>query len=80
MKITLTKQGEAVLSQKNTPDNEKLSFGLKQHNVCLGFMNLTKVSKTHQALSCRCCNFRFVFPIGIDTWLKLKQCMEKVKK
>ena len=77
-KIVLNKYGESVSPQENT--NGELSYGLKTHSFCGGFVELNKVSKTHHAFHCRRCNFRFVFPIEIDTWSKLKQFMKRNKK
>jgi len=77
-KIVLNEYDEYVVPQENT--DEDLSYGLKLHGVCGGFVELRKVSKTHHAFHCRRCNFRFVFPIEIDTWSKLKQFVKNKKK
>lgn len=77
-KIVLNEYGECVVPQETT--NDMLSYGLKLHGFCGGFVELNKVSKTHHAFHCQRCNFRSVFPIEIDTWSKLKQFVKNKKR
>ena len=74
-KVTLNKYGDCVFTQKITDDT--LSFGIKQHETCHGFVDIVQVSKTHQSFNCRKCNFRFVFPVEIETWSELKRFVRK---
>lgn len=76
-KIVLNEYGESVSPQEKF--REVLIYGVKIHSFCGGFVELRKVSKTHHAFHCRRCNFRFVFPIEIDTWSKLKQFVKESK-
>ena len=45
----------------------KLSFGtIGIHQLCNGYIKVIRVSKDWNALTCRCCNLRKLFPAHID--------------
>lgn len=74
VKIRLTKQGEFLLSYPNDKNKDDcvLSLCIGVHEFCEGWIDIGQVSKTHNALYCRRCNFRLLVPSEIDTWKKLE--------
>ncbi len=74
VKIKLTRHGDILTTQTVCSFSDKVDYGAKQHELCLGFLDLIKTTETHQVLSCRKCNFRFQFPIEILTYAELKTC------
>ena len=76
MDITLNNQGESIWLQ----EKEQLDFGGKSHNVCNGYIDLVQISNTHQAFCCRSCNLRFVFPVTVNTKVKLKKFVKAHKE
>ena len=77
-KAKLNKYNERIVFQENTDGT--INYGLAQHDVCNGFIDCEPISNTHQALNCRKCNLRFVFPIGIKTIKELHQFTKAVIK
>ncbi len=67
-KIVVTEYGDAIARQANAGLDKNIDFGIKQHVICNGFVDLHQISNTHQAFSCRRCNFYLRFPIAITTW------------
>lgn len=77
-RVRLNKYNEYIVFQENT--NGTIDFGLVTHGVCNGFIDFAPVSKTHQALNCRKCNLRFVFPVEIETIKELHQFAKAIIK
>ncbi len=71
VKIKLTRYGDIISAQSNYILADKIA-GIKLHKTCDSFIDLLQTTKTHQVLACRVCNFRFLFPLEIQTWAELK--------
>ncbi len=83
-KIQLNKQGEYLLPRVGTLLGGLLVLNIGRHEHCDGWIDITRVSETHQVLHCRRCNFRMLIPLEVDTWKKLEihmslQRLEEVK-
>ncbi len=76
MNIQITKQGDTIETQSNVSADMNLNYGLLSHRFCSGFIDINQISKTHQSFSCRRCNFRFVFPLVLNTWNKLRKYLK----
>lgn len=75
--IQLTIHGEILVpyagAKEGNPEEHLLSVGpIGIHAVCLGFIDMHKVSTTANALVCRVCNLRVVIPKLVTTWKQLQ--------
>jgi len=59
-------RGDCVDTYEPEPD-QGINF-VTVHEVCGGFVDFQKISKTHNALVCRKCNLRVPFPIEAITY------------
>lgn len=71
--IILTEYGEVLSCYPGTEtrDDIDLDSCIGAHEVCEGWVDLRKVSKTHNAIVCRRCHLRIVVPSEVNTWKKL---------
>lgn len=59
--------GEEIWTYGNEPVDEEKELGTGRHS-CGGWITIRNISKTHQVISCRVCNFRLALPKSIQTW------------
>ena len=79
-KIRLNKQGEHLLPRpdsmgRSLKGDRKLECCIGIHEFCDGWIDIVRVSETHQVLYCRRCNLRRLIPLEVDTWEKLEAHM-----
>ena len=67
--VKLTRDGDTIISRADIDEELTVS----QHIYCNGFADLIRTTKTHQAIVCRKCNFRFVFPLEVNTIQRLRR-------
>ena len=75
--IQISKYGEALVIEAGQTDIDQIPTILK-HAVCRGSMDRIQVSPTHQALCCRRCHFRVVFPLEVVRFVDLRRYMHRV--
>lgn len=80
--LTVTMYGEKVSFQlnPNLGEDAKIDFGLFQHKVCNGFVDVKRISLSHYVLKCRACGLRVVIPNEIDTYKKLRKYVKTLRK
>ena len=74
--IKLNEYGETLNGYPDISDERELELEccVGTHGVhCRGFMDIQQVSETHQALTCRRCNFRLLLPISVRTYGDLRK-------
>ncbi len=57
-------------------DDDAMSMCVGIHETCCGWVDLRMTSKTHDALVCRACKLRVVFPNKITTFGDLRRHLE----
>lgn len=57
----------------HTRDNRKLHSCIGVHDFCNGFMDRTRATMTHDAIVCRSCHLRVLFPKEIETYGELRE-------
>ncbi len=81
--IVVNEFGETLVDYPQTTvnDNERLSTCFALHETCNGFVDLKRISKTHNCILCRACSLRIVIPQEIDTYGKLRQwCAQFIER
>ena len=82
--IILTSFGETLLGYQGNDeggDERKLNYYSLVHDVCGGFIDIRKISTTHNAIICRLCYLRVVIPASLETYGELRAYLvETVKK
>jgi len=63
----------------HTRDESKLSSCVGLHMYCGGWMNRHNATKTHDAIVCRKCHLRVLFPKEIKTYGELRQSLAPQK-
>jgi hypothetical protein len=61
----------------HTRDDRKLSLCVGVHQHCNGWMDRQSATKTHDALICRRCHIRVLFPKEVVTYGELRQALSK---
>lgn len=78
--IVLTKYGESLLEypsdRGHARDESTLGSTVGVHELCRGFVDRVKVAKEHDALVCRQCCLRVVFPNTVKTYGDLRRVMK----
>ncbi len=59
----------------HTKDDHELSCCVGVHNYCYGWMDRTGATKMHDAIVCRRCHLRVLFPKNIKTYGELRQTL-----
>lgn len=57
-------------------DHNKLESCVGVHDFCGGFVDRRGATPTHDALTCRSCNLRVLFPKEVTTFGELRQAMQ----
>jgi len=80
--LTITKYGEKISFQLNPNYGEdtRVTFGLNQHSVCGGVVDVQPVSLSHYVLVCGRCKLRVVIPNEINTYRKLKKYVKVLRR
>lgn len=79
--IQLTPEGDMLReyppsdSGNHTRDDRELSNCVGVHDYCNGWVDRNRATKTHDALSCRRCRLRVLFPQEIKTYGELRQAL-----
>lgn len=64
----------------HTRNDCELSCCVGVHDYCDGWVDRTRVTKTHDALICRRCRLRVLFPKEVKTYGELRQALATVTK
>lgn len=59
----------------HTRDNHELSCCVGVHEYCNSWMDRVRATKTHDAIVCRGCHLRVLFPREIETYGELRQTL-----
>lgn len=59
----------------HTRDDHKLSSCVGTHARCNGWVDRTRATETHDALICRSCHMRVLFPKNVETYGELRQAL-----
>jgi len=71
-KIVLTENRESIRAYPGVTDADvELSLCIGIHNVCNGWVDISKVSESHQAIVCRKCYLRVVVPFWVKNYSDL---------
>jgi hypothetical protein len=57
---------------KHTRDTDKLNSCVGVHEFCNGWMDRGRATRTHDAIVCRSCHLRVLFPRGVKTYGDLR--------
>lgn len=80
--VTLTQYGEQLrqnpahpssVGEKNATEETQIGQCCPVHDVCNSWMDVKHISETHNALVCRGCGLRVVYPVGVTTYGELRQ-------
>ena len=73
--ILLNKYGEKLNKHPDASceDERRLSSPIGLHAFCNGWVDIRKVSETHQAIICRVCKLRIIIPIEIKNYGDLRK-------
>jgi len=75
--MIVTEYGDEILPYKSKgvggvdtyePEPDEKLGNVMIHEVCFGFVDFKKTSKTHNILRCRACGLRVVLPIEVTTF------------
>lgn len=89
MRIKLTVYGETLEVKRGVADETPMNGSsngssvkpIMTHNVCNGCLDLVRISAKHQAIICRECLLRVVFPLTVKTFGDLRRYLrERLKK
>lgn len=81
--IVLTSIGETLLGYPGSVRGDEGELGdcIGVHDVCDGWVDIKKISTTHNVIVCRSCHLRVVVPMSLKTYGELRAyLMETVKK
>lgn len=72
--IVLTSAGETLLGYPGSVrgDEGELDNCIGVHDVCNGFVDIKKISTTHNAIICRSCHLRVIVPASLKTYGELR--------
>ncbi len=81
--VQLTPEGDLLreyppsgsYSVDHTRDSRELKSCVGVHDYCNGWMDRGRATKTHDALVCRSCHLRVLFPKEIKTYGELRQAL-----
>ena len=79
--ITLTSFGEEMTGYpgSNESEDSKLGVCIGVHEICEGFLDIKKISTTHNAIVCRSCHLRIVIPASLQTYGDLRAHLNLTK-
>jgi len=84
--IQLTSEGDLLMEyprdsngfgreDSHVRDSHQLNSTVGLHKYCLGWVDRKRATKTHDALVCRTCYMRILFPIEVKTYGELRQAL-----
>lgn len=73
--------GDSSYFVDHTRDDHELTSCVGLHSYCNGWIDRNRATKTHDALSCRKCHMRVLFPKEVKTYGEFRQVMAaKIKQ
>lgn len=77
--IRLTSEGDFLCetppSVNHTRDNDRLGCTAGVHKYCNSWMDRIRATQTHDAIVCRKCHLRVLFPKEVETYGELRQVL-----
>lgn len=80
--VVITEFRDTLLEYPSDPpmkygDEKRLNTCIGIHAVCGGWVDISRTSTSHSAITCRSCGLRAVVPNGVKTWGDLRAHFKK---